>query len=594
MCLRKLIIYFSIGFYLCILISTEIFSLLNILNKSSIRIFWLVVVIIIFFLVKKYKLLRKIYFQKLILSTETLLILFIFILTFINSIIYSPNTLDAMTYHMGKVINWIQNENLNFYPTNDLREIILAPLTEYVLLHLYLILGSDYLSNLVQWYSMFVSCIVVSLIAKEFNCNSKYQIFSSLFCATLPMGILQSTSTQTDYVTTMWMVLLIYFILRYVKKNNLKYIISFGATLGLGILTKVTFYFFALPFCIWFGWLLLNKSKNLIYPCLIILIVLFINSGHFYRNTHLYGNPIGITAEGPQWKNEIFNIRSLSSNTIKNLSLNLSLPSKRINELTTKKINDLHEYLSILADDKMTTMGGNGYFIPFSLYESSAPNTYHFLLILLLAFYFFFKKIEKKSYLKIYLFAIIFSFLLFSLLVKWMPQGNRILLVCFVIMSPFVAKILEILKSKRITLFFSITLFAYSIPYIFFNKSRPLVSTLVFENNRLTFYKPFHLSLSRLEQYYIADKFYHNRDLFSIHHEIINKIKLNNCKKIGFDNYKENNLIYPFWVIFKSKLGDDNFEFYNINVNNKSLTYSDHQKLNNICAIVYINRVKFI
>jgi hypothetical protein len=86
-------------------------------------------------------------------------------------------------------------------------------------------------------------------------------------------------------------------------------------------------------------------------------------------------------------------------------------------------------------------MGGNGYFIPFSLYESSAPNTYHFLLILLLAFYFFFKKIEKKSYLKIYLFAIIFSFLLFSLLVKWMPQGNRILLVCFVIMSPFVAKI---------------------------------------------------------------------------------------------------------------------------------------------------------
>jgi hypothetical protein len=143
-------------------------------------------------------------------------------------------------------------------------------------------------------------------------------------------------------------------------------------------------------------------------------------------------------------------------------------------------------------------------------------------------------------------------------------------------------------------LFFSITLFAYSIPYIFFNKSRPLVSTLVFENNRLTFYKPFHLSLSRLEQYYIADKFYHNRDLFSIHHEIINKIKLNNCKKIGFDNYKENNLIYPFWVIFKSKLGDDNFEFYNINVNNKSLTYSDHQKLNNICAIVYINRVKFI
>jgi len=60
------------------------------------------------------------------------------------------------------------------------------------------------------------------------------------------------------------------------------------------------------------------------------------------------------------------------------------------------------------------------------------------------------------------------------------------------------------------------------------------------------------------------------------------------------NNYKEDNLIYPFWVIFKRKLGDSNFEFYNINVNNKSLMYADHQKLNNICAIVYINRVKFI
>ena len=69
-------------------------------------------------------------------------------------------------------------------------------------------------------------------------------------------------------------------------------------------------------------------------------------------------------------------------------------------------------------------------------------------------------------------------------------------------------------------------------------------------------------------------------------------------KKLSYSQqvqkYNENNLIYPFWVFFKSKLGDDNFEFYNVNVNNKSLIYSNHQKLNNICAIVYINRVKFI
>ena len=128
-----------------------------------------------------------------------------------------------MTYHMTKVMNWIQNENLNFYPTNDIRELILAPFSEYIILHLYLLLGGDYLANLAQWYSMFVSCLGVSLIAKELNCNTKYQTLSALFCATVPMGIMQSTSTQTDYVTSMWIVLMVYFLLKFIRQNRFLY-----------------------------------------------------------------------------------------------------------------------------------------------------------------------------------------------------------------------------------------------------------------------------------------------------------------------------------------------------------------------------------
>ena len=245
MCLRKFIIFLSITSFFLIFLSTEIFSLLNILNQLSIRIFWLFVVIISISIIIKKKYFKKIVGQKLRLTPEIFFIMFIFIFTFINAVIYAPNTLDAMTYHMTKVMNWIQNENLNFYPTNDLRELILAPLSEYIILNLYIVAGGDYFANLVQWHSMFVSCLGVSLIAKELNCNSKYQTLAALFCASIPMGIMQSTSTQTDYVTTMWIVLMVYFLLKFIRQNKLLHLIFFSVCLGLGVLTKGTFYFFA-------------------------------------------------------------------------------------------------------------------------------------------------------------------------------------------------------------------------------------------------------------------------------------------------------------------------------------------------------------
>ena len=120
MCLRKFIIFSSIIFFSLIFLSTEIFSQLNILNQLSIRIFWISIAIILCLILIKKKYFTKIVFKKLKFTPEIFFIFFIFLITFINAIIYAPNTLDAMTYHMTKVMNWIQNENLNFYPTNDL------------------------------------------------------------------------------------------------------------------------------------------------------------------------------------------------------------------------------------------------------------------------------------------------------------------------------------------------------------------------------------------------------------------------------------------------------------------------------------------
>ena len=80
------------------------------------------------------------------------------------------------------------------------------------------------------------------------------------------MGILQATSTQNDYVLSMWLVCMVYFMLIMVDKNNQKglsliYTFAIGCSLGLAILTKGTAYVFVLPFILWFFIKSFNKYR---------------------------------------------------------------------------------------------------------------------------------------------------------------------------------------------------------------------------------------------------------------------------------------------------------------------------------------------
>ena len=105
----------------------------------------------------------------------------------------------------------------------------------------------------------------------------------------------------------------------------------------------------------------------------------------------------------------------------------------------------------LFRSDSRTTLGGRGYYIPFSLYENTAPNTLHFLIFIFIIFFF---KNRSNQFIKYYFISIVIGFFLFSLLVKWAPQNNRILLSLFILMAPLIAYIFENSLLKNFYKFF--------------------------------------------------------------------------------------------------------------------------------------------
>ncbi len=133
-------------------------------------------------------------------------------MTLIIALKSPPNNFDSMTYHMARISHWIQNQNIQYYPTAIPRQNYSMPLAEYGILHLQILSQGDHYANLVQWVSFIISIITSTLIAKELKVSPRGQWITGVLTAALPMAILQSSSTQNDLVVSAFCLSFIYFL----------------------------------------------------------------------------------------------------------------------------------------------------------------------------------------------------------------------------------------------------------------------------------------------------------------------------------------------------------------------------------------------
>ena len=85
------------------------------------------------------------------------------------------------------------------------------------------------------------------LIAKELKQSFPTQILGAVIAVTLPMGLVQGSSSQGNLVVAFWLLVFIVFTLQYFKNLSSVGLVCDGLTFGFVLLSKGTAYALLLP-----------------------------------------------------------------------------------------------------------------------------------------------------------------------------------------------------------------------------------------------------------------------------------------------------------------------------------------------------------
>lgn len=542
--------------------NTESLSLLNGINSRNVICLWLAENLCFFGVLLLQNQNDKSSFQQLktyvfprIKKTFSQFKPYLIVLTFIYAAILlvatfsAPNTVDSQTYHMARVANWIQWGNVDFYPTATLRQLYSNPLAEYGILNIFLLSGGDRFVNLLQ-FGCLVGCgIIVSLIVRELNQNGATQVMAMLLTATVPMAILQASSTQNDLVVSFFVLGFFLFYLRASQTGNRSDWLFSGLILGLAFLTKGTAYVYCASIAtvifasVIFSRLSPKKKLNFFSRSLIILLIgVSINSFQYARNYQLFGSPIATGDES--YSNQHLTPKMIAANVIRNYATHLGMvfeePSNWVYDATESLVgNELNNPDSSFLEIKFG--------VRYSDHEDSAGNFTHILLLticLLLALGY---KGEERKKVLITTLTIIAGFILFSGLLKWNPWVSRLHTPFFMLGCAVIVTILSKYSENTKNLIIALCLFS-SINALLIGEPRSIFAVVDSLSN----------DTPREKQY-----FANRPELADVYSEAVAIVKENNPPEIGLmmeNDYRKYNFgdwEYPVWILLKEDFSQE-------------------------------------
>jgi hypothetical protein len=421
---------------------------------------------------------------------------------FVIVAISSSGNNDSMQYHLPRVMHWAQNASLRHYATGFAPQLCNPIWAEEAILHLRLLWGNDQFADLVQWIAMLGSLIAVAGISSELGIGRRGKWIAIAFAFSIPMGVLQSVSTQNDYVAGFWLLCAALLSIRmFTRPPGRLDALMLGLAVGLGMLTKGTFYPYVVPFGLLTLFLVLRYARRQTERKqayrnaagllgIMALAICVLNAGYWIRNLLTFGGPLGSSAWVSGMTAGSFSLGTFFSSLVAQIAMNFSTPFDEINEPIIQFIRGNLGPIDPRLNNFSLVWRWNQ--------EDMAGNPLHVLLIAVaIIFLLVTWKRVKDWRLWAFLASTLAAFAIFVLVVHLDGYGVRYQLPEFLLFAPLVGAAIDLPFTKDATVttgfqglvrrvvgwiwdsskfLFALFLLLAAIPLIMFNHSRPLLA----------------------------------------------------------------------------------------------------------------------
>jgi 4-amino-4-deoxy-L-arabinose transferase-like glycosyltransferase len=540
--LRLSLLYASIPVSLFIAFITEILSAFHAITKPWLLFVWAVFVVAAYLWMRRQNAVQPVLdgptdvWKSLSRSDRWIVgaLAALFALIATTALLSAPNTWDAMEYHMPRVVEWITNHGVQLYPTIDRQQLSMPPFSEYVILHLHLLEGSDRFANLVQWLAYVGSTIAVSLIAREFGAGMRVQIFAAVIAGTVETGVLGASGTKNDYTLAYWIAVSILLLLQWSKRQDWLLALAIGSAFSLSVFSKGTSYVFLPPLLLacFFMWDRKAQKQLLLRLPVLALLCLAMNGPLWARNHDFSGSILGLPYFDGAGPNEarmygnghITPARSLA-NVIRSVDLHLATPVRQVNALTVKASSSVIRTLGVdPSDPSQLVLSQLGYLPPFNIEfhpfsETQSGNQLHFALLMLALILCLWKWRSINKDILLFGLGIAGSFILYASLLRWSPWNARYQLPIFVLAAVFTAVVLGKFIPRWITAI-SICLLLIAAVLDMRIMSRPLID------------RKYSIMTSPRERTYLFDNHWFYADSYI---QTADAVERKECNSIGID-----------------------------------------------------------
>jgi hypothetical protein len=480
----------------------------------------------------------------------TPIIIAVMAITLFIALTAAPNNWDSQTYHLPRIEHWIQDGSLEHYPSGIERQNALAPLAEILILHVRLLSGSDKLDLLIQWVSMFCSIFAVYRITRQLGGAETQSCIAAIFVVTLPMGVLQSTSTQNDYVTAALLCCFVTMGLTTVTapETRITAMIEAMAAGAFSGMVKPDAYLIGVGFAAWFAIAAVRRASfdSVLRLAVVAVVTIVVVIGPFAaRNLSDYGsiesNNTRLTVNGS------FGVKQTLDNLILDTALNFDTENEAVNAFTSKAALRITSLLHLdkHRDDTLYSYSGHIQNFTFDLptmvtHEDFGPNPVHTILILaafgIMAFRWWRHRFSAPT---LYWCAWLAGVVLFAAVLRWQPWAVRLQLPGFVLAGPAVAMAFPNWQARAMEpVALSVVLCYSALSALFFNYTRSL---LPFSDH------PSYLSLDAEQHLFVNQP-----QLLGVYTKLADKLIEAHSSQIGLIT-GEDDWEYPIWRILRDR-----------------------------------------